>query len=426
MRMNKDFLKGMVVGFLLSVVAAYSVFRIYWIMEIGVRFFRWHAVLWLYLFIAAIFFGLGYLLLKTGRLKTAGAQKMALVALGLFLGIYLMEIVLRLKGGLTTYTEKREGVFVNPAERMQKAWYLTYEPNEKRELSSGSEYSFERTTNSEGLPDKEWTTAKDSNEIRIMTLGDSFTEGDGCEYDSSYPRVLEGLLQKEFPQVKINVLNAGRRGSDPWFEYKKLHDRLLKYKPDFVVYTNGSNDMLFDHLNYGGMERFLSDSTVKNRVPQHSWLGLYEVSYVFRLVMEFAGYDNTLFSHADRKKNKVESLDNAREISKEYNNLGKENGFICIQVVRPDKFEIEQGYYDFDLKQLTAGTDTLSHLKHFDLLAFFKSIGMIESTVDAYFWKVDQHHNAKGYEAMARGVFSALKPEVAKHLTANLYANNHL
>ena len=366
---------------------------------------------------AGLFLGMSYHLFKERKLKSAPAQKKYLLALGLFAGFYLAEILLRLLNIGTTYSEQREGVFVNPAERAEKSWYLTWQPYAQITLASGSDYSFPRTANSEGLSDKEWMVEKDSNEIRVMTLGDSFTEGDGCAYDSTYPRVLERMLQKEFPQVKINVFNAGRCGSDPWFEYKKLHDRLLKYQPDIVMYTNGSNDLFFDHLCYGGMERFAPDSTVKNRIPRHRWLILYEVSYVFRVVVGFLGYDNTLFGYGDREKDKSVALADAREMSRKYSELAVQNNFTCIQLIRPDKNEIEDGAYVFNPEELTNGTDTLPRYFTFDLLRYYQdSLHISQSNVDEYYWRIDQHHNARGYAAMARAVFSCLKPVVREKI----------
>ena len=409
--MNKDFWKGVLTGFVFSLLVIYSFFRIYWIMEVGLRYLHWHAVLWRYVSIAAGVGGIGYLLYKSGKLKNKSVQKIFMVALGLFAGFYCAEIFLRLTNIGTTYSEKREGVFVNPADRMQKSWYKVGQPNQTYDLKA-QEYSFSRTNNSLGLADKEWTTQKDTNEIRLLTLGDSFTEGDGAAFDSSYPSILERLLQNKFSKVKINVMNAGECGSDPYFEYKKLSDLLLNYKPDIVVYTNGSNDLLFDHLCYGGMERFLPDSTVKNKIPKHSWMGLYEISYVFRLIIEFAGYDDTFFGINDRESNKKTSISDSHNLSRAFSQLAVQNSFKCIQLIRPEKADIEDGHYDFDLSALLQ-TDSLPSYSTFNILPFYlDSLHINQSNVQDYFWFTDGHHNAKGYQAMAEAVYSCVKPVV--------------
>lgn len=398
MHLNKDFWGKEAAGFILLFVIIYSLL--------------WrHAILWLYIAIAAIASAAGYYLYLHGKLKSRAAQKYFLLFSGLIIGICTAEVLLRLLHIGTTYSEQREGVFVNPAERVQKNWYMTWQPHETKLLASGGEYSFSRSTNNEGLSDADWTEQKDTDEIRLMTLGDSFTEGDGAAQDSAYPKVLERLLQKKFPLKKIKVLNAGRIGSDPWFEYKKLHDRLLKYKSDVVLYTNGTNDMFFDHLIYGGMERFSIDSTVKNKIPRHRWLWLYKVSYVFRCMVKFAGYDETLFGVGDREKNKLTAIADSRELSRKFSELAVQHNFICAQLVRPDKFEMEDGAYIFNPSALTDSTGSLPRYYTFDLLKFYKdSLHITSANVNDYFWHADAHHNAKGYEAMAQAVFSYLKP----------------
>mgnify|MGYP001557701903 CR=1 FL=1 len=215
--MNKDFVKGIITGFIISLFTIYSFFRLYWIEQVGFRFFKWHALLWLYFIVAFIFGAISYGLYKRGKLQTSHAQKRYLWVFGIFAGIYIAEIVLRLTSFETTYTEKTQGVFIDPVKLISNEWYKVGRPGDSIEMVT-QEFVFRRKFNAEGFSDKEWKKQKDSNEVRIITLGDSFTEGDGTVYDSCYPKVLEELLQKEFPEAKINVMNAGHCGSDPWFE----------------------------------------------------------------------------------------------------------------------------------------------------------------------------------------------------------------
>lgn len=418
---NRDFLKGVLVGFVLALFACYSFFRLYWILEIGIKYFRWHAILWLYVMLLLLFAAFSYMLYKTGRLKKPAIQHAYLITAGLIAGLHLAEGYFRLSGKHTSYLEHREGVFVNPAERVEKGWYMTWHPNETIALSSGNEYRYLRQTNSEGLSDKEWSTVKDSNEVRIITLGDSFTEGDGAALDSSYPSQLKGMLQKQFPDVKINVMNAGRCGSDPWFEYVKLRDRLLKYKPDIVVYTNGSNDLLFDHLIYGGMERFAPDSTVKNKYVTHKWLWLYEISHLFRALADVAGYDPTLFGIGDRMQNEKSCITDALQLAEMYDRLAKENHFTCIELIRPDKGEMEEGKYLFNIQQLLTGYKPTANFSRLDLLRFYHTqLAINKDNLNSYFWHTDAHHNAKGYNAMAKAVYSVTEPVVKAKIVTGL------
>lgn len=416
--MNKDFTKGLLVGFLLSLIVIYSFFRLYWIMEVGLKYLHWHAILWIYTSIATTFLGLGYLLHRFGYFKQPVIQKTYLLLFGLLIGLYIAELKLRLDGKYTTYSELREGVFVNPLERTQKTWYMIHQPHQKITLAFENEYAFPRLTNAEGLPDKEWTMKKDSNEIRILTLGDSFTEGDGAAFDSTYPNVLQQLVQKKFPSNKINVMNAGRCGSDPWFEYKKLEDRLLKYQPDFVVVSFSANDLLFDHLCYGGMERFKPDSTISTKLKNPNWMGLYEISHLFRAWMNFKGYDSTFFNKEEQEQNKHTAITDAQKLIANYNRLAHEHSFRCIQMIFPDKNEILENTYDFNVDELLQGNDTLSAITTLDLKRFYADSLNINSTnIKDYYWQIDGHHNAKGYHAMAQGLCSTLTPLIEKQIT---------
>jgi hypothetical protein len=72
---------------------------------------------------------------------------------------------------------------------------------------------------------------------------------------------------------------------------------------------------------------------------------------------------------------------------------------------------------------LLKDADTLTFVTKWDLLQFYKdSIGMDGLQTSSYFWRVDQHHNAKGYAAMARGVYYAIKPELEKRQRLNAEA----
>lgn len=342
-------------------------------------------------------------------------KNFVLIAVAVAISLCIAEILLRITGTGTTFTEKREGVFINPAARLQTTWYAVWPPHFHLQFNT-SEFNYSRVTNAEGLSDTEWSIQKAPNEIRIMTLGDSYTEGEGCSYDSTYPKLLEGLLQKEFSGATIHVMNAGHCGSDPWFEYKKFTDRLLKYKPDIVLYTNGSNDLAFDHLYLGGMERFMPDSTIKNQLPNPSWLRCYQWSYVCRAVATAAGFDETLLSSKHRQNDLPKAVQDSRLVSRSFSSLAVKNNFSCLQIIRVDRGDIYDGY-PFAIAQLTAGNDRLPNYNDVNLLPYYiDSIHISPKNMQQYYWPVNGHHTPKGYAIMAQAVLEAVKKEVAKKL----------
>ena len=79
--------------------------------------------------------------------------------------------------------------------------------------------------------------------------------------------------------------------------------------------------------------------------------------------------------------------------------------------------EFENGHYEFDLHELTKGIDTLPNFSTIDLLSYYRdSLRINSKNYSDYFWKQDGHHNAKGYNAMAKTVFSVAKPAIEKKL----------
>jgi hypothetical protein len=131
--------------------------------------------------------------------------------------------------------------------------------------------------------------------------------------------------------------------------------------------------------------------------------------------MGTAGYDNTLFSSKERKENSVKAISDSKLLNHDFSVLAQKNDFICFQVLRPEKDEIERDKYSFSLSDLTAGSDSIARFHTVDLLRFYRdSVGMDQNTTKNYFWKIDGHHNPKGYAAMAKGVYTYLMPEIEK------------
>lgn len=91
--------------------------------------------------------------------------------------------------------------------------------------------------NSQGLHDREHTTAKPPNTIRIAVVGDSFTEALQVPLERSFCSVMERKLQ-ECPQPtnsKIEVLRFGVGGFSNARELVLLQKYVWQYSPDVVV-----------------------------------------------------------------------------------------------------------------------------------------------------------------------------------------------
>ncbi|MBF0485615.1 MAG: tetratricopeptide repeat protein [Candidatus Omnitrophica bacterium] len=80
-----------------------------------------------------------------------------------------------------------------------------------------------------------WLSVSQKGSYRIMCLGESTTAG-------SYPRQLETILNESGLKVKFSVINRGYAGTNTSVILSHLEENLDKYKPDMVITMMGVND----------------------------------------------------------------------------------------------------------------------------------------------------------------------------------------
>ncbi|MBF0254473.1 MAG: hypothetical protein HQL11_05045 [Candidatus Omnitrophica bacterium] len=93
------------------------------------------------------------------------------------------------------------------------------------------EFKIHTIENRQGLRGPE-VPEKEPGEYRVICLGDSFTFGMGVEFPQTYPMVLEELLRRDFPSVR--VINAGGGGAVK-NRYEYMLSRGLEFDPDWAV-----------------------------------------------------------------------------------------------------------------------------------------------------------------------------------------------
>jgi hypothetical protein len=88
--------------------------------------------------------------------------------------------------------------------------------------------------NSEGHRDKKITFEKGDDVFRILVLGDSFTVAHNVPQENSYPKILEGFLNKQSNKT-YEVVNAGVGGWEP-FQYAQYYFYYGKQlNPDLIL-----------------------------------------------------------------------------------------------------------------------------------------------------------------------------------------------
>jgi hypothetical protein len=121
-------------------------------------------------------------------------------------------------------------------------------------------------TNAAGYRDKEFSTEKPDNLIRIICLGDSATFGWRIrDISLTYPQQLEKKLNKKH-QGRFEVYNLGVEGYNTHHEVATLKYKALKYNPDIAILTVNFGDTGHDWIT-------VRHGKVMNNFPQPPVLG---------------------------------------------------------------------------------------------------------------------------------------------------------
>jgi lysophospholipase L1-like esterase len=101
--------------------------------------------------------------------------------------------------------------------------------------------SWKFTINKQGFRNyRDFGYDKPAGTIRIITLGDSQTEGAEVRQDYTYSAIIEKYLNNQ--GYKAEVMNAGVAGFGTAEELLFLENEGIKYKPDFIVVGFFAND----------------------------------------------------------------------------------------------------------------------------------------------------------------------------------------
>ncbi len=279
-------------------------------------------------------------------------------------------------------------------------------PNQNYHLES-SEFSFERTANSFGIADTEWSNKKPEGTVRILCLGDSFTEGNGAVADSTYP----AFLKRKNSLLNIEWINAGRVASDPVYDFKLLRDKLIRLQPDIILQSFTVNDLYFDMIQRGGPERFLTNGKMKFS-KNYWWEPIYAASLTARILIQaIGGYDKYLIRQEEYPKLKLEAEEKAVRLFREYKDFAEAHQIKLVVFTFPFIRDF-LGHSDTDFFHKKLQRKFASFNLNFSNLqpCYEEYIRVHGGTYKDYYWQIDGHHNAKGYEMMAGCIEEILLP----------------
>jgi lysophospholipase L1-like esterase len=399
--MNRISPKSLLLTLSSLLLIAYLLWGAYWYTQVGLMFIHWHTHLMAYVYMWSLLL----LFFKFFRQPSPTVRNFFLSAGAIPFALLAAETFLTITGTYKTESEKVWGSYISPYDLLPKKNYYHIWPPYEHHTLSATEYSYPRFTNALGFPDPDWNKEKKRGVIRILALGDSFTEGDGTPYDSSYVSIMRRILSSRGDSVYI--MNAGTCGSDPFFNFVNLRDRLLVYKPDIVIQSIGSNDTNTDILMRGGMERFTDHAFMK--APW--WEPIYAISYVSRVFFAYAGYDQQLQKKYVLEKETGRINKSVQALFKEYDQLCRLHNIKLFVVLHPQIYEITQNYYSYDFRPIIDSMKTGTSTTVIDLLPYYRAyIDSTHTNPAQYYWVHNGHHNPKGYKMMAETTLNNIMP----------------
>lgn len=149
--------------------------------------------------------------------------------------LVVIKIKREFKPSLTSI--KKEDIISSSTANLK--YFYELKPNKIIKIEIKGEESVQ-TINADGLNERfNYTVEKPQKTFRIITLGDSFTNGSYVDTKDNYSEVLEDMLNSNLKCSNIDkfeVINLGVAGYDTQYEIERFKKRGGKYNPDLVIW----------------------------------------------------------------------------------------------------------------------------------------------------------------------------------------------
>lgn len=258
--------------------------------------------------------------------------------------------------------------------------------------------------NADGL--RNINVLEDKDKTRILIVGDSSIYGVRVRDSENISGQLQALLGKK--GLEVEVLNGGCPGYSSWQVYRLLKERLLKYKPDWVIVgtlwsdTQGADQP--DATQYGN---------VSMPWRYHSRLFVMANMYVSKKRWELEDAPEVHFGTDPvvAPTNRV-PIGNYEEQLYAIDQLIKENGGNTVFLLLPGRQDILYGKmgdfregYRAVMREVAAKVDAPIA----DMPSQFHQIGR-----EREYFMDDVHPTVKGYTVIARELEAILEPRLTR------------
>lgn len=348
--------------------------------------------------------------LKTTPAKKRVRDTLIITAISLCLFIPAAEIALRITCSHCTWSEHNGDGFVSPYSQGQDSWYHVRAPNSITDYPL-PEFNYQVKANSLGFRDIEHPVSKPPNELRLLAIGDSFTESWGARFEHSWLNELGRDLNAAQSANHFRMICGGVSGSDPFYGYRIMLDKLLAYQPDLVLLVVNHSDIM-DVITRGGMERFAPDGTTSPvDAPDLPWM--FDSSQLVRMILfEVFDYTHALVPRKERNIKGEQALEKIKKLVLEYDSLLASQGIEFALVIHPYYKELDRNKYEklepliqFARQRQINVIDTMPYLR--------AKLTEHDNRLADIYWPGDMHFTEVGYRYLAEAVEIGLQPQIA-------------
>ncbi|MDZ4667775.1 MAG: hypothetical protein SGJ00_07810 [bacterium] len=318
--------------------------------------------------------------------------KKVLFSIVLFFAI--AEILIRISGKFKTSNERVVGEYYYRYHQSRGTWLHHWKPNKTVDYTQ-PEFRYQNAYNEFGLREMALDSfVADTSTLKVLCLGDSFTEGDGAPFDSSWVKRI-GYLSKLNGKSKYRFYNAGACGSDVFFNHQWLSSGLMKMKPVKVIECVNASDVE-DVLWFGGSERFNMDGTTSGKIGPR-WEIYYKYFHIVRaFVHKVLGYNSNLVMTG----NEVFAIGLIKDELIKTNEWCKANGIVYTVVLQlcPHELKLQNKVSNqlfVELAKLDFVTDISDEFQ----------LGINSHNYLQYSWQENGHFNSLGYQKLGDLVY---------------------
>ncbi|PIU41395.1 MAG: hypothetical protein COS99_05915 [Candidatus Omnitrophica bacterium CG07_land_8_20_14_0_80_42_15] len=269
-----------------------------------------------------------------------------------------------------------------------------------------------------GFIGKPCNIGKNQGTLRIITVGDSFTEAVQVDMGKNYSSRLEQLFKERGENVE--VINAGMSGYSPKLEYLYIRDRLLKFKPDYIIVQLFANDVYDDHYQYKNIKDNVNPPFGRSFIYQHSRFYHYFSRQKVKLAKKISKkekfpVDQFFFIREGNDELKKEAWRDTEDYLSRIKEIADSNKIKLIVFIAPLEFQVKgveniNNPFYFD-KKPTDDFDNAARefckahdIDFIDMLKILK-----DNKNQALYYPLDGHLNENGHKLVAETIFEFME-----------------